>query len=122
MKKTMTMISKPQRLMATLLLLTSLNAAAQTEVTAGVMRGKDYGVTNKQPKTEIEITLQITKHQRFRRTGNPLDIGQYPDEHRRHTRQGECLFCQTERQNRSSPHGTDRRRHCLLYQHAFQRT
>ena len=62
MKKTMTMISKPQRLMATLLLLTSLNAAAQTEVTAGVMRGKDYGVTYMLPKTEIEISLQITKH------------------------------------------------------------
>ncbi len=37
-------------------------ALAQTEVTAGVMRGKDYGVTYMLPKTEIEITLQLVRH------------------------------------------------------------
>lgn len=47
---------------ATLLMVASLPAAAQTEVTAGVMRGKDYGVTYMLPKTEIEISLQIVKH------------------------------------------------------------
>ena len=35
---------------------------AQTDVTTGVMRGKDYGVTYMLPKTEIEIVLQATKH------------------------------------------------------------
>ena len=43
-------------------LLASLTAMAQTEVTVGVMRGKDYGVTYMLPKTEIEITLEITRH------------------------------------------------------------
>lgn len=37
-------------------------ATAQTEVTAGVMRGKDYGVTYLLPKTEIEIVLHTTRH------------------------------------------------------------
>lgn len=40
----------------------STAAIAQTEVTAGVMRGKDYGVTYMLPKTEIEIVLQTTRH------------------------------------------------------------
>lgn len=40
----------------------SATAMAQTEVTTGVMRGKDYGVTYMLPKTEIEIVLQATKH------------------------------------------------------------
>lgn len=43
-------------------LLLTTTAVAQTEVTAGVMRGKDYGVTYVLPKTEIEIVLQTTKH------------------------------------------------------------
>ena len=43
-------------------LLASLTAMAQTEVSVGVMRGKDYGVTYMLPKTEIEITLEITRH------------------------------------------------------------
>lgn len=42
-------------------LLTTLTATAQTEVTVGVMRGKDYGVTYMLPKTELEIVLQITR-------------------------------------------------------------
>ncbi len=40
----------------------SITAMAQTDVTTGVMRGKDYGVTYMLPKTEIEIVLQATKH------------------------------------------------------------
>ena len=36
----------------------SITAMAQTDVTTGVMRGKDYGVTYMLPKTEIEIVLQ----------------------------------------------------------------
>lgn len=43
-------------------LLATLTATAQTEVTVGVMRGKDYGVTYMLPKTELEIVLQITRH------------------------------------------------------------
>ena len=43
-------------------LLTTLTATAQTEVTVGIMRGKDYGVTYMLPKTELEIVLQITRH------------------------------------------------------------
>lgn len=43
-------------------LFASLTAAAQTEVTVGVMRGKDYGVTYMLPKTEMEIILQVTRH------------------------------------------------------------
>lgn len=40
----------------------SATVAAQTEVTAGVMHGKDYGVTYLLPKTEIEIVLHATRH------------------------------------------------------------
>lgn len=43
-------------------LLLSATAMAQTEVTAGVTRGKDYGVTYMLPKTEIELNVQVTKH------------------------------------------------------------
>ena len=35
---------------------------AQTEVTAGIMRGKDYGVTYMLPQTEIIINVETTKH------------------------------------------------------------
>ena len=38
------------------------SALAQTEVTVGVMRGKDYGVTYILPRTEVELTLQVTHH------------------------------------------------------------
>ena len=44
------------------LMLTALPAVAQTEVTIGVMRGKDYGVTYMLPKTEIIFSLEVTKH------------------------------------------------------------
>lgn len=53
---------RPYIFAALLALGTSLTAVAQTEVTAGVMRGKDYGVTYMLPKTEIEISLQMVKH------------------------------------------------------------
>ena len=43
-------------------LMFATSAVAQTEVTAGIMRGKDYGVTYILPKTEIELTVQATKH------------------------------------------------------------
>ena len=42
----------------------STTALAQTDVTTGVMRGKDYGVTYMLPKTEIEIVLQAYLHSR----------------------------------------------------------
>lgn len=51
-----------RNLMITAALLATLTAAAQTEVTVGVMRGKDYGVTYMLPKTQIEIVLQVTRH------------------------------------------------------------
>lgn len=40
----------------------ALMAVAQTEVTTGVMRGKDYGVTYLLPKTELKITVHATHH------------------------------------------------------------
>lgn len=42
-------------------LLFSAATMAQTEVVAGITRGKDYGVTYILPKTEIEITVKTTK-------------------------------------------------------------
>lgn len=56
------MIIKKKSLLAAALLTALLPASAQTKVTAGVMRGKDYGVTYLLPKTEIEIALQVTRH------------------------------------------------------------
>lgn len=44
------------------LLLVANGIFAQTEVTAGIMHGKDYGVTYMLPKTEIVITIETTKH------------------------------------------------------------
>lgn len=41
--------------------LCSISAVAQTEVTVGVTRGKDYGVTYILPKTDIEITVTATE-------------------------------------------------------------
>lgn len=44
------------------LLLAATGVYAQTEVTVGVMRGKDYGVTYMLPKTTIELTIRATLH------------------------------------------------------------
>lgn len=68
---------KKNILMLSALFLTTA-AMAQTEVTAGVMRGKDYGVTYMLPKTEIEIVLQATKH-----TYTPGEFCQYADRYLR---------------------------------------
>lgn len=43
-------------------LMAGAGLSAQTEVTTGVMQGKDYGVTYMLPHTEIEFVLQVTKH------------------------------------------------------------
>ncbi|MBO4984582.1 MAG: DUF4831 family protein [Bacteroides sp.] len=59
-------------------LLFTTGAMAQTEVTAGVMRGKDYGVTYLLPKTEIEIVLHATKH-----TYTPGEFCKYADRYLR---------------------------------------
>lgn len=59
-------------------LLLTTTAVAQTEVTTGVMRGKDYGVTYLLPKTEIEIVLQTTKH-----TYTPGEFCKYADRYLR---------------------------------------
>lgn len=59
-------------------LLLATTAVAQTEVTAGVMRGKDYGVTYLLPRTEIEIVLQTTKH-----TYTPGEFCRYADRYLR---------------------------------------
>lgn len=56
------------------LLLVSAGASAQTEVTAGVMRGKDYGVTYLLPETEIQLTVHATKH-----TYKPGDFCKYAE-------------------------------------------
>lgn len=59
-------------------LLLATTAVAQTEVTAGIMRGKDYGVTYLLPKTEIEIVLQTTRH-----TYTPGEFSKYADRYLR---------------------------------------
>lgn len=43
-------------------ILSTFSAAAQTEVLTGVTRGKEYGVTYILPQTEIEITINASKH------------------------------------------------------------
>lgn len=59
-------------------LLLSVSAVAQTEVITGVTRGKDYGVTYILPKTEIELTVQATKH-----TYTPGEFSKYADRYLR---------------------------------------
>lgn len=59
-------------------LLLSASAMAQTEVTAGIMRGKDYGVTYMLPKTEIELTVQTTRH-----VYTPGEFAKYADRYLR---------------------------------------
>lgn len=62
--------------LASLLIATS--SWAQTEVTTGIMRGKDYGVTYMLPKTEIEIVVEATKH-----TYTPGEFCKYADRYLR---------------------------------------
>lgn len=59
------------------LLLTSA-AWAQTQVTTGVMRGKEYGVTYMLPQTEIEFVLTLSKH-----TFTPGEFCKYADRYLR---------------------------------------
>ena len=54
------------------------SAYAQTDVSTGIMRGKDYGVTYLLPKTEIEIVVQATKH-----TYMPGEFCKYADRYLR---------------------------------------
>ncbi len=44
------------------LTLLSIGIYAQTEVTMGVMYGKEYGVTYLLPQTQVEIVIETTKH------------------------------------------------------------
>lgn len=60
------------------LLLFTAGVTAQTEVTVGVMHGKDYGVTYMLPKTEIEVILYATKH-----TYQPGEFCRYADRYLR---------------------------------------
>ena len=55
-------------------LLLSASAYAQTEVTAGVTRGKDYGVTYALPKTAIDIEVKANKV-----TYTPGEFSKYAD-------------------------------------------
>lgn len=48
-------------MLITALLMTTAGGFAQTEVTQGVMRGKDYGVTYALPKTLIDIEIATKK-------------------------------------------------------------
>ena len=59
-------------------LLIATNSYAQTDVTVGVMRGKDYGVTYILPKTEIEVIIETTKH-----TYTPGEFCKYADRYLR---------------------------------------
>lgn len=59
-------------------LLFATTSIAQTEVTSGVMRGKDYGVTYILPKSEIKITITATKH-----TYKPGEFSKYANHYLR---------------------------------------
>ncbi|WP_025069259.1 DUF4831 family protein [Bacteroides gallinarum] len=59
-------------------LLITASTYAQTDVTTGIMRGKDYGVTYLLPKTEIEIVVKATKH-----TYMPGEFCKYADRYLR---------------------------------------
>lgn len=59
-------------------ILIATSAYAQTGVSTGIMRGKDYGVTYLLPKTEIEIVVQATKH-----TYMPGEFCKYADRYLR---------------------------------------
>lgn len=60
------------------LLMATTAAVAQTEVTAGVTRGKDYGVTYALPKTQIEIEVKANKVNYI-----PGEFGKYADRYLR---------------------------------------
>lgn len=60
------------------LLLTSAEVSAQTEVNAGIMHGKEYGVTYMLPATEIQIIAHATKH-----TYQPGDFCRYAERYLR---------------------------------------
>ena len=59
-------------------LMTACVVHAQTEVTAGVMRGKEYGVTYLLPQTEIQISVHVTRH-----TYTPGEFCKYADRYLR---------------------------------------
>lgn len=59
-------------------LLIATSTYAQTDVSTGIMRGKDYGVTYLLPKTEIEIVVEATKH-----TYMPGEFCKYADRYLR---------------------------------------
>ncbi len=59
-------------------LLLASAAHAQTEVTAGVMQGKDYGVTYMLPKTQIEVEVKANKI-----TYKPGEFSKYADRYLR---------------------------------------
>lgn len=59
-------------------LLIATSTHAQTDVTTGIMRGKDYGVTYLLPKTEIEVVIETTKH-----TYMPGEFSKYADRYLR---------------------------------------
>ena len=62
-------------------LLIAASTYAQTDVTTGIMRGKDYGVTYLLPQTEIEIVVEATKH-----TYMPGEFCKYADRYPAHER------------------------------------
>lgn len=75
--KTMHLMKKKNIILLSALFF-SASAVAQTEVTAGVTRGKDYGVTYVLPKTEIELSALVTKH-----TYTPGEFSKYADRYLR---------------------------------------
>lgn len=60
------------------LLIATATASAQTEVTAGITRGKEYGVTYALPKTQIEIEVKANKV-----NYTPGEFGKYADRYLR---------------------------------------
>lgn len=72
------LLSNKKNILFAAALMVSVHAAAQTEVMAGVMRGKEYGVTYMLPKTQIEIALTVSKHVK-----TPGDFYKYADRYLR---------------------------------------
>ncbi|MDR0895762.1 MAG: DUF4831 family protein [Prevotellaceae bacterium] len=71
---------KKRDLLLSIAVMVTITATAQTEVTAGITRGKDYGVTYILPKTEIELTVTVTRH-----TYTPGEFARYAERYLRLT-------------------------------------
>lgn len=67
-----------KKLAIAIALLAATSAYAQTEVTTGITRGKDYGVVYTLPKTQLEIEIKANKV-----TYEPGEFSKYADQYLR---------------------------------------